>query len=302
MDDRFDLHSHSVYSDGSHTVDELVEEARAAGLAGIAVTDHDSLAQLEAVRARAKELGYPIAAGTEVSSACAAPGRNVHSRGLGIPATAHGSGPLERMVAPTLKARTANTLWQAWALQRLISSADDPTGALEAAGVADAGEADPAFSLDAVFEVSHASTGMYKQHIMEALTHRAYRDPLYQPIYRSIFKGSGVCVSDISYPEATDVVRAIREQGGIPVLAHPGQMDSWSIIPDLVQAGLQGIEVYHPDHDEAAERRAREAAEVHGLIMTGGSDYHGRYGGPAGLGVRSISAAEVGDVLIDLFA
>lgn len=297
----FDLHCHSVFSDGSHTVDELVAEARAAGLAGIAVTDHDSLVQLQAVRDRARELGYPVLPGLEASAACAATGRKVHILGFGLSATADGSSPLERMVASTLKARAENTLWQAWVLQRLISGADDPTGALEAAGVVDAGEADPSFSLDKVFEVSHASTGMYKQHIMEALTHRAYRDPLYQPIYRSIFKGSGICVSDISYPEAADVVRAIREQGGVPVLAHPDQMDSWSIIPDLVQAGLQGIEVYHPDHDDDAERRAREAAEVHGLIMTGGSDYHGRYGGPTGLGVRSISAAEMSGVLIDLF-
>ena len=301
MNEIFDLHSHSVFSAGSHTVDELVAEARAAGLAGIAVTDHDSLAQLNAVRARAAALGYPVAAALEVSAACAATGRKVHILGFGLTATADGLSPLERMVASTLKARTDNTLWQAWVLVRAISSAEDPRRALQEAGVVDADEVDLAFSLDALLEVSRASTGAYKQHIMEALVHRPYRDPVYQAVYRSIFKGSGICVSDISYPEATDAVRAIREQGGVPVLAHPGQMGSWSIIPDLVEAGLLGIEVYHPDHDEAAERRAREAAETHGLIMTGGSDYHGRYGGPAALGVKGISAAEAGDAIAQLF-
>ena len=97
-------------------------------------------------------------------------------------------------------------------------------------------------------------------------------------------------------------MRAIREQGGVPVLAHPGQMDSWSIIPDLVEAGLMGIEVYHPDHDAGDERRAREAAAHHGLMMTGGSDYHGRYGGPAGMGACFIEPDEAGSVVADLFA
>lgn len=298
----FDMHTHSVFSDGSCTVSELIGQARSAGLTGVAVTDHDSLAQLALVRSCAHELGFPVLAGVEVSAACAATGRKVHILGFGLEATPDGDGPVELLVASTLKARSANTLWQAWTIVRAMGSdGGDVAGHLAARGASDAETVDPAFSVDAVVRVCSASTGVYKQHVMEALVHLPYLDEVYQRVYRSLFKSSGICVSDISYPEATDAVRAIREQGGVPVLAHPGQMDSWSIIPDLVEAGLLGIEAFHPDHDAAAEARALEAASQHGLFVTGGSDYHGRYGAPARVGARYVTLTEAGDALARLF-
>lgn len=298
----FDLHAHSVHSDGSCTVPELVEQAQAAGLAGMAVTDHDSTAQLASVRACARGLAFPVLAGIEVSAACAATGRKVHILGFGLEATSDGSGPVERLVAPTLAARSANTLWQAWTIVRAMGW--DPAlaaGRLAEAGVCDAEAVDPAFTVDAVVRASAASTGVYKQHVMEALVHLPYASEVYRRVYVSLFKGTGICARDISYPEATDAVRAICEQGGVAVLAHPGQMDSWSIVPDLVDAGLAGIEAFHLDHDEAACARALEAARTHGLFVTGGSDYHGRNGSPAHVGCRFVTPDEAGPAVARLF-
>lgn len=298
----FDLHTHSVFSDGSCSVGELIGQAKDAGLAGMAVCDHDSLSQLASVRACAREFGFPVLAGVEISAACAATGRKVHILGFGLEATPNGDGPVERLVAATLKARSANTLWQAW---RVVRAMGDDTGEvasrLAACDVSDAEAVDPAFSVDAVVHIAAASTGVYKQHVMEALVHLPYLDEVYQRVYRSLFKGQGICASDISYPEATDAVRAIREQGGVPVLAHPGQMDSWSVIPDLVAAGLKGIEAFHPDHDAESEARALRAAREHGLIVTGGSDYHGRFGAPECVGLRCVGPAEAGAGLQKLF-
>jgi phosphoribosyl 1,2-cyclic phosphate 1,2-diphosphodiesterase len=62
------------------------------------------------------------------------------------------------------------------------------------------------------------------------------------------------------------------------VLAHPGQYGNFEIVPDLVEAGLQGIEVWHPLHDEKHEEQAKQLAREYDLIMTGGSDFHGEYG------------------------
>ncbi|OUP07423.1 PHP domain-containing protein [Collinsella sp. An2] len=298
----YDLHNHSVFSDGSCTVDELIAQARSAGLAGVAVTDHDSLSQLSAVRACACAAGYPVLAGVEVSAVCAATGRKVHILGFGLEATPDGSGPLERMVASTLHARAANTLWQAWTIKHAMDAGADPLEGLATVGVAEVDRCDPDFSLDAVARACAAGTAPYKQHIMEALTHLTYTDTAYQPIYRSLFRGRGIAVSDISYPEATDAVRAIREQGGVPVLAHPGQMDSWSIVPDLVTAGLMGIEAFHPDHGPAEERRARELATEYGLFVTGGSDYHGRNGASPKVGERFVYPDEAGERVAELFA
>ena len=239
----WDLHMHSVFSNGSRTVDELIAEARTAGITRIAITDHDSLARLSYVRERAHELSFPVLAGVEVSARDMATGRKVHILGFGLSATEDGSGPVERLVAPTLTARTANTLWQAWVLQRQ--------------GIEFSGKY---LSLDELVATAGESTGVYKQHVMETLTHRSYTDPDYQFCYACWFKGESPANRDIPYPPAIDAVRAIREQGGVPVLAHPGQTDSWTLVSDLVGAGLLGIEAYHPDHSERDRELAFELA------------------------------------------
>ena len=277
----YDLHAHSTFSDGSKGVAELVREAWEAGLAGLAVTDHDSLSQLSEVRETARAFGLPVLAGVEVSAWNPGTGRKVHVLGYGLEATADGSGPLERIVAETLAARTATSLWQAWAIAR--------SGWRE-------------LDLGRVARVAGRSTAVYKQHVMEALCGQAYTERDYQALYRSLFKGGGVAARDIAYPAATDVVRAIREQGGVAVLAHPGQMDSWSAVAELVGEGLQGIEAFHPDHDEKDEERARGVAGEFGLFVTGGSDFHGRYGAPACLGERFVTPEEAGERGAELFS
>lgn len=214
----FDLHTHSVYSDGSQSVQALIAEARERGLSGIAITDHDSLRQLSSVRAEARKMGFPVIAGVEASCIDAETGRKIHILCYGLAATADESGPLELLVNETLARRTANTLWQAWTLERTGIA---PCG--RKASVAD------------VVEVSRASTGVYKQHVMQALTGLGYRDGEYQRVYRRLFKNGGIAERDISYPDALAIVRAAREQGGVPVLAHPQQMDSWGLSPHLLR-------------------------------------------------------------------
>lgn len=281
----YDLHMHSTFSDGSQTVAELIEEARAAGLARIAITDHDSLKQLSRVRALARELKYPVLAGTEVSCVDGETGRKVHILSYGLEATPDSSGPLERIVDETLARRTSNTLWQAWTIMR--------------AGVAFEGHT---LTLDDVVVTAGESTAVYKQHVMRALTGLDYRDERYQPCYRGLFKNGGIAERDIVYPDAEAVVRAVREQGGVPVLAHPQQMDSWSAIPRLVHAGLMGIEAFHPDNEPWATKRVFELAQRYGLMCTGGSDYHGTYGAPLQVGACFIEPQEAGEAVEELFA
>ena len=281
----WDLHMHSVFSDGSCTVDELIAEAQAAGITRIAITDHDSLSQLAGIRERARELSFPVLAGVEISACDPATGRKVHVLGFGLSATPDKSSPVERLVAPTLAARTANTFWQAWALQRQ--------------GVEFSGRH---VSLDEVAAVAGASTGAYKQHIMAALTRRDRRDPDYQFCYSCWFGEGGPARREISYPAAVDAVRAIREQGGVPVLAHPGQSDAWALIPELVGAGLLGIEAYHPDHTAHDEELAFEYARRYGLFVTGGSDYHGAYGEAPSVGTCFVCPEEAGARVEGLFA
>ncbi len=280
----YDMHCHSVFSDGAFTVDELIAQAREAGLAGLAITDHDSLSHLAFVRDRAHDLDFPVLAGIEVSCYNPKTGKGVHILGYGLEATFDCSSTLEQIVLNTQYQRTANTLWQACQLK--------------AAGVEFGGKH---LSLDEVCDVARLSTSVYKTHLMEALTGRPKTDPDYQVCWKHYFGRDGIAHRSINYPEVKQVIRAIRELGGVPVLAHPDQKDSWSAIPDMVKWGLMGIEAYHPDHDEAAVARAFEAAAEYGLFVTGGSDFHGKYSKAPALGCAYVMPEEAGARVQKLF-
>lgn len=77
---------------------------------------------------------------------------------------------------------------------------------------------------------------------------------------------------------AEDAVRAIVADGGLAVMAHPGQLDSYELVPELIGAGLGGIERNHFDHSAEDHLKVEKLAHQYGLVMTGGSDYHGAFG------------------------
>jgi myo-inositol-1(or 4)-monophosphatase len=85
-------------------------------------------------------------------------------------------------------------------------------------------------------------------------------------------------------PEAAEAIQAIHADGGFAVLAHPGQLDSYAAVEGLVQAGLDGIELYHPDHGPDDYRKIQAIANRHGLFLTGGSDGGGEHGGHHDIG------------------
>lgn len=127
-----DLHMHSVYSDGSETVEGLIAAAQGMRLAGIAVTDHDCLRQLSSIRAAARGAAVPVLAGVEVSAMDPATGHKLHVLAYGLEATPAGDGPLERMVDATLFARTQLSLWQAWTIMRAGETFDGRELSLDA--------------------------------------------------------------------------------------------------------------------------------------------------------------------------
>lgn len=273
----FDLHMHSTISDGSHTMRELVDEAIEAGLSGIAITDHDCLTGMAAAREVAGFSPIPVVGGMEISSSDPLTGRKVHILAFDLKTTADGSGQVEELVRPTLAARTENTLWQA----RVIADAGYDV------------------DLDDVRAVAFRSTSVYKQHVMEALCHLDYNDPTYQQLYRSLFKGEGIARRDISYPSCYDAVRAIHADGGVAILAHPGQVGVFDLVPELVEAGLDGIEMMHPDNSPDDQDLARRLAARYELLLSGGSDYHGRYGKPSHVGCCGLTRDETSDELLD---
>lgn len=249
-----DLHTHTVVSDGSDTFEELLGKARVRGVTHLAVTNHDTTVGLAAVEEFARTRAFHVVLGVEISAWDAASRRSVHVLGLGV----HEDAPAIRaLCASTLERRSVNTAWQ---MEQLL-------------------KAGYPVDVDRAAALAAASTGFYKQHVMAALTGDApFASETYQALYRLLFKNGGICDRNISYVDPRDAVQAIVADGGLPVLAHPGQFDNYETVPALVDAGLAGIEKYHYAHDRADEQCCEELAERFGLFCTGGSDYHGRFG------------------------
>lgn len=257
-----DLHLHSRYSDGSYTVADGLEIARNRGVHCVSFVDHDTTAGTVAAVEHGRRLGIRVIPGVEISAYDFARSRRVHILGYGY----REAGPsISRLCAPTLAARDRTTREQV----AILGASGYDLSIREVEAVA-RGSHDVE---------AHPKAVLYKQHIMMALVEKGYCDSIYSGLYRQLFKNAGICAREIPYVDAFDAVEAIREDGGIAVLAHPGQLDSWELAEELISAGLGGIELHHEDHSLADRRRVIELCRrFPSLLLTGGSDDHGVFG------------------------
>ncbi|WP_040984286.1 PHP domain-containing protein [Oceanobacillus jeddahense] len=248
-----DLHVHSHYSDGSDSIEALMKQAKKANITHMSIVDHDTVIGWQEIKKVATLYGIHVIPGIEISAYDYKRGRKVHILGYHYRTDAP---HIKEICDVLLKRRHENSLWQIDQINSL----------------------DYRLERDKIMEIASPSNTIYKQHIMRHITNKPYNSNDYQQIYRSLFKGEGVAKKDIEYVDAFDAVKAIVSDGGIAVIAHPGQLDSYDIIPDLAEIGLGGIELEHPDHKEADRWRVKELADQYNLLMTGGTDYHGVFG------------------------
>ncbi|SKC47845.1 inositol monophosphatase family protein [Maledivibacter halophilus] len=248
-----DLHVHTNISDSNYSIEETIQMAKEQGITHLGIVDHDTTLGLKKAIEVGEKYGIKIIPGIEISAYDYKNNRKVHILGYKFDLNAHN---IKNLCDPIIKKRHNNSLWQ---IEKLIENGYK-------------------IRLDEVYEKAKYSTCIYKQHIMDVLIEKGYTDKIYSSLYKQLFKGNGICARDIEYIDVFDAVKAIKGDGGIAVLAHPGQLKSYDLIDDLVEIGLDGIELYHEDHTDADHRKILEYQEKYNLILTGGSDYHGDYG------------------------
>jgi len=244
-----DLHIHSTTSDGCDSIEQLVALALSKGLDAIAITDHDTCTHMAYIEQLPVVPGLIVLPGVEMSAIHCETNTRVHILGY------HISKPeiIQQLTRPLLEARNKNSERQALCLLEM------------------------GFSLD-MDKLSRADGKyLYKQHLMDWLVQTQQVEEMFGSFYHNTFKRGGPCAFDIDYTDAFDAVRAIKEAGGLAVLAHPGQQQNFWLINELVSVGLDGLEFNHHTHSENDHRVLREYAELYGLFLTGGSDHHGRY-------------------------
>ncbi len=138
-----------------------------------------------------------------------------------------------------------------------------------------------------VRELAKGSVG--RPHVARALIEGGYATSVDDAFARYLVRGRPGYVPRFKLSPA-DAVRLIRSARGVSALAHPAQIPQLEarVLPDLVIAGLQGLECYYGEYDDATVERLCALAETYGLIATGGSDYHGPGGHPTPLGGRFV--------------
>lgn len=261
-----DLHSHTTASDGKNTPAENVQLAVEKGLKALAITDHDTTGGIEEALEAAKDLKLEVIPGIEISTL--ANGQDIHVLGYWID---YGN---EQLMIELDQLRETRNLRNQMMIKRLNELKIDIT-------------------VEEVYAKQTTPDGnVGRPHIAEVLIEKGIVSSLEQAFEEYLGREGKVYINPprISPEEG---VQLIQRYGGVPVLAHPGLYDNDDLIADLVQVGLKGLEVYHPDHSAEEVGKYKRMAKEFNLVATGGSDYHGKRNGVifhGDLGSQPVSA------------
>lgn len=244
---RVELHTHSTASDGDFEPEKVAELCDRAGVEVWALTDHDTIAGCAEARRAAERRDIEFICGIEISAYLE---RSIHVLGYGVD---HDATTLRDLSA---KLRAAREERMRDMLRRLAEVGLEPAIAFsEVEKIADGAPLSRAHLADAMVRSGAVSD------VDEAFDDWIGADaPGYVPV---------------GWPTVPETIERIHTAGGAAVLAHPGRYDVDDHLPTWVDAGLDGIEVVHPRHDEADAARYRAFATEHDLVATASSDFHG---------------------------
>ncbi len=244
---RADLHVHSTASDGMLTPEQVVREAAKIGLYAVGIADHDTIEGIEPALAAGEDAGVVVVPGIEINTDVEKD--EVHVLGYYVD---HRSAPFRKQIDILRTGRYERG-------KRMVEQ-------LNAVGIA--------ITFDRVKKIAgDASIG--RPHVARAIVEAGYVRSINGAFGKFLVRGAPGYVARYKLTPV-EAVGLILRAGGVPVLAHPGHGKmSESMIPELVRAGLRGIEVYHTDHTAAQSKWFRRIAEKTGMIITGGSDSHG---------------------------
>lgn len=246
-----ELHCHTTYSDGTLTPTELVAAAVKAGVRALAITDHDTLSGWGEAMAAAKEQNLEIVPGLELSTVHN--GCSLHILGFYPDA--------EKLREPLLD-RTEGRFRRARQMAEKLAELGYP------------------------IELPYLGQGMApgRPHIATALVRAGYVQSSAEAFERWLGDGGPAYVNYEKF-SIHDGISLLRSCGAVPVWAHPflfrgGEVEQ--VLKELVDAGLMGVEVYHPNHSAKQTEHLKKLCKEYGLLMSGGSDYHGPNSGVKG--------------------
>lgn len=261
-----DFHIHTTASDGRLSPEEILGQAAQAGLTHIAITDHDTVDGL--LRLRNLKLDIPgkplIVSGVEFSADF--PEHEVHILGYGF-------NPEHPELQKQLDTLTQDRLTRAARMIQKVTALGYPV------------------DFSRLLEIAGGATAVGRPHVAAALVERGYFSTVSAVFDHLLEKNKPGYVPHYKIP-AQDIIELIKTAGGIPVLAHPGLVGDERLVREIISMGVQGMEVYHPEHNASQIQHYLALAEDKQLLVTGGSDFHaipGRF--PERLGEFTVPGA-----------
>ena len=243
-----DLHIHTHYSDSTYSPQEVVKEATQNGLCCISITDHDAIDGIKPTQSAAQEFSLEVISGIELSCECE--GKDVHMLGYCVN-------------VENLFFKGELTKMQTVRVNRIREMVEK----LKKQGINNI-EANEVLSLT-------RSNSVGRMHLAMILKQKKWVSTISEAFQKYIGESSLAYVPKLKQTPY-EAILLIQKAGGVAVLAHPQITNRDELIPGLAEAGLKGLEVYYSTHSQTTIKRYQDIAKKHKLIMTGGSDSHGK--------------------------
>jgi len=241
-----DLHTHTTYSDGILTPEELLKKAAEAGLDAISITDHDSIDGCVEAHALSKEYLVEIIDGIEFS--CYEDGKEFHVLGYNFD-------PYNTVLTKYLvEFRDARFI----RAEKIVAKINHLGVSIKFDDIA----------------IKAGKAPIARPHIAAVLLDMGVLDNLKEAFWKYLAEGKPAYEPKANF-SITQALNVINKSGGVAILAHPGKYLSQDELSNIIKLGIDGIEVVHPSHDKTTENFYRKIASQYWLLATGGSDFHG---------------------------
>ncbi|HZK43598.1 MAG TPA: PHP domain-containing protein [Syntrophomonadaceae bacterium] len=244
----YDLHIHTKASDGVYSAEEIIDNAIKIGLEGIAITDHDTVDGLSVAKDYLKKLKTTLkfVPGIELNTDY----KDVEVHILGYFIDYYHQPLLDKLIEikQSRYERAAKMVERLHNIGLIISFED----------------------------VKRMAEGgvIARPHIAQALMDKGYVFSVKEAFNKYISKGRPGYVPRYKF-SPDEAISLIKESGGIAVLAHPGLIKNGNIVEEIIKMGIEGIEVYYPQHHPILIDNYLKICNENGLLVTGGSDFHG---------------------------
>lgn len=259
-----DLHLHSLFSDGTFSPEEIVERGRRVGFTALALTDHDTVEGCARMAAACQAAGIEFMNGVELTAEHH--GDELHILGYFLNVTN------QKLLAELARFQVVRQN----RIREMVARLNELKVPLKA---------------DEVFALANcASPG--RPHVARTLVQGGHCESLDEAFEHFLKKGRPAWVPKAKM-SALEAIQLIHQAGGLAVMAHPGLNRADDLIPDLVAAGLDGLEGYHTKHSNRVTRHYLGIADRLGLLVTGGSDCHGKSKGKPLIGTVKLDYSHV---------